>query len=90
VERRYVVNVEGFVAAGGRFLMVVRAAGVAHAPGHLTVPGGKVDPGAETGFHLTRFHARARHVVAVEPHGPSRLRAMARVVAPATGGANDG
>jgi ubiquinone/menaquinone biosynthesis C-methylase UbiE len=42
---------------------------------------GKVvlDLGAGTGFHIPRFHARAQHVIAVEPHGPSRLRGMARV-----------
>ena len=44
---------------------------------------GKVvlDLGAGTGFHLGRFHSSAAHVIAVEPHGPSRLRAMARVAA---------
>ena len=36
---------------------------------------------AGTGFHIARFHERAEHVFAVEPHAPSRLRAMARVVA---------
>jgi SAM-dependent methyltransferase len=40
-----------------------------------------LDLGAGTGFHLPRFHERARHVIAVEPHAPSRLRAMARVAA---------
>ena len=42
---------------------------------------GKVvlDLGAGTGFHVPRFHESAAHVIAVEPHGPSRLRAMARV-----------
>ncbi len=40
-----------------------------------------LDIGAGTGFHIPRFHARAAHVFAMEPHGPSRLRAMARVVA---------
>ena len=38
-----------------------------------------LDLGAGTGFHLPRFHSLARHVIAVEPHSPSRLRAMARV-----------
>ncbi len=37
-----------------------------------------VDLGAGTGFHLPRFAERAAHVVGVEPHGPSRVRAMAR------------
>ncbi|MBA3416780.1 MAG: class I SAM-dependent methyltransferase [Chloroflexia bacterium] len=40
-----------------------------------------LDVGCGTGFHLPRFHARARHVIGVEPYGPSRLRAMARVAA---------
>lgn len=39
-----------------------------------------LDIGAGTGFHIPRFHQRAHHVIAVEPHGPSRLRAMARAV----------
>lgn len=38
-----------------------------------------LDLGAGTGFHLARFQARARHVIAVEPHDPSRIRAMQRV-----------
>jgi len=44
---------------------------------------GKVvlDLGAGDGFHLARLHAHAAHVIAVEPHGPSRLRAMSRVAA---------
>lgn len=37
-----------------------------------------VDLGAGTGFHLPHFHERATHVIGIEPHGPSRLRAMAR------------
>jgi SAM-dependent methyltransferase len=40
-----------------------------------------LDLGAGTGYHIARFHETARHVIAVEPHGPSRLRAMARVAA---------
>ena len=38
-----------------------------------------LDLGAGTGYHLARFHDTAAHVIAVEPHDPSRLRAMARV-----------
>jgi ubiquinone/menaquinone biosynthesis C-methylase UbiE len=38
-----------------------------------------LDLGAGTGFHIPRFHARARQVIAVEPHRPSRERAQARV-----------
>lgn len=40
-----------------------------------------LDLGAGTGFHLPFFHQAAAHVIAVEPHGPSRLRAMARCAA---------
>ncbi len=40
-----------------------------------------LDLGAGTGFHIARFHAQARHVIAVEPHDPSRLRAIQRVAA---------
>jgi ubiquinone/menaquinone biosynthesis C-methylase UbiE len=38
-----------------------------------------LDLGAGTGFHIARFHEHARHVIAVEPHDASRLRAMQRV-----------
>lgn len=38
-----------------------------------------VDLGAGTGFHLPRFHETAEQVIAIEPHGLSRLRAMRRV-----------
>lgn len=39
-----------------------------------------LDLGAGTGFHIVRFHDLAGQVIAIEPHGPSRLRAMRRVV----------
>ena len=35
--------------------------------------------GAGTGFHIPRFHARARQVIAVESHDQSRERVLARV-----------
>lgn len=38
-----------------------------------------LDLGAGTGFHIARFDEKATHVIAVEPHDASRLRAMARV-----------
>lgn len=38
-----------------------------------------LDIGAGTGFHLPRFSHETRQVIAVEPHGPSRQRALARV-----------
>ena len=37
-----------------------------------------VDLGAGTGFHIPHFHELAAHVIGIEPHGPSRLRAMER------------
>lgn len=41
---------------------------------------GKVvlDLGAGTGYYVPLFHAGARHVFAVEPHGPSRVRIFER------------
>jgi ADP-ribose pyrophosphatase YjhB (NUDIX family) len=39
----YIVNVEGVVVKDDRYLMVVRGDGEAHAPGALSLPGGKVD-----------------------------------------------
>jgi SAM-dependent methyltransferase len=38
-----------------------------------------LDLGAGTGFHVPRFHHEAAHVIALEPHAQSRLRAMRRV-----------
>lgn len=38
-----------------------------------------LDLGAGTGYHVPTFAAAAQHVIAVEPHGPSRVAAMARV-----------
>lgn len=43
---RYLVNVEGVVFRGGRYLMTVRSEEEEQAPGALCFPGGKVDPGA--------------------------------------------
>ncbi len=39
-----------------------------------------LDLRAGSGFHLPRFHSRARHVIAVEPHDGNRVRATDRVV----------
>jgi len=43
---------------------------------------GKVvaDMGAGTGFYVPMFAGDAAHVIAIEPHDPSRLRAIARVL----------
>lgn len=37
-----------------------------------------LDLGAGTGFHTPRFHEKAAHIFAVEPHAPSRVMAMRR------------
>ena len=39
----FVVNVEGAIEKDGRYLMIVRGPSVAHAPGALSFPGGKVE-----------------------------------------------
>ena len=39
----FVVHVEGAVEKDGRYLMIVRAANAAHAPGALSFPGGKME-----------------------------------------------
>jgi SAM-dependent methyltransferase len=38
-----------------------------------------LDLGSGTGYHLARFHTHAAHVIGVEPHGPSHLRAAQRI-----------
>lgn len=38
-----------------------------------------LDLGAGTGYHLPHFARAAGHVIAVEPHGPSRLRIARRI-----------
>lgn len=42
IAERYIVNVEGAVVRGGRYLMVVRGE-AEYAPGGLSFPGGKVE-----------------------------------------------
>ena len=41
----FIVHVEGAVEKDGRYLMIVRGADVAHAPGALSFPGGKMEAG---------------------------------------------
>jgi SAM-dependent methyltransferase len=38
-----------------------------------------LDLGSGTGYHLPRFHEQAAHVIGVEPHGPSHVRAAGRI-----------
>ncbi len=40
---RYIVNVEAAIVRDGRFLLIVRGPGETHAPGTLSMPGGKVE-----------------------------------------------
>lgn len=38
-----------------------------------------LDLGAGNGFHIQNFYAAANHVIAIEPHAPSRFKIMERV-----------
>ena len=42
-EPRYIVNVEVAIVRGDRYLLIVRGAGETHAPGTLSLVGGKVE-----------------------------------------------
>jgi ADP-ribose pyrophosphatase YjhB (NUDIX family) len=63
----FVVNVEGAIEQGGRYLMIVRGADVSHAPGALSFPGGKVEPndGPDEAFEST-LRREIREEVGVE------------------------
>ena len=41
---RFIVNVEGVVRRGDRYLLTVRSEHEPHAPGTLALPGGKLEP----------------------------------------------
>jgi 8-oxo-dGTP pyrophosphatase MutT (NUDIX family) len=43
MEGRYIVNVEAAIVRDGRYLLIVRGPGESHAPGTLSLPGGKVE-----------------------------------------------
>ncbi len=43
----FVVNTQGFVVQNGRYLMIVRGEQEDQAPGMLSAPGGKVEPGED-------------------------------------------
>jgi 8-oxo-dGTP diphosphatase len=45
---RYVVNVEAAVVRDGRYLTIVRADGMANAPGILAFPGGKLEAAGQS------------------------------------------
>jgi 8-oxo-dGTP diphosphatase len=63
---RFVVNVEGAVVRGGRYLMIVRGESVAHAPSALTFPGGKMEPDAGLDAIEETLRRELREEVAVE------------------------
>jgi 8-oxo-dGTP diphosphatase len=42
-DQRYIVNVEAAIVRDGHYLLIVRGAGEAHAPGTLSLVGGKVE-----------------------------------------------
>lgn len=46
---QYIVNVEAFISDGERYLMLIRSEQEEHAPGTLSVPGGKVEDSAPQG-----------------------------------------
>ena len=66
---RYIVNVEGAIAHDNRYLMIVRSQHVAHAPGTLTMPGGKVEGVGDTPNVLEEtLHREIMEEVGVRVH----------------------
>ena len=64
---RYIVNVEAVIVRDGRYLMVVRSDDESHAPGILSVPGGKVEqPGTTASILEETVRREIREEVAVE------------------------
>lgn len=59
----YIVNVEGFIADNDRYLMVIRSDREEHAPGTLSVPGGKVET---AGFAAAILEATLRREIMEE------------------------
>jgi ADP-ribose pyrophosphatase YjhB (NUDIX family) len=67
---RYIVNVEAAILKDGRYLMIVRGEQESHAPGVLTLVGGKVENAGNTGDILgTTLRREVREEVAVELEG---------------------
>jgi 8-oxo-dGTP pyrophosphatase MutT (NUDIX family) len=63
----YVVNVEGALVQDERYLLIVRGAGESHAPGMLSLPGGKVEQaGAAVGVLEATLRRELREEVGVE------------------------
>ena len=75
----FVVHVEGAVEKEGRYLMIVRAANVPHAPGALSFPGGKVEPadGPDDALEST-LRREVREEVGVEVESEMRYVASRR------------
>ncbi|CAN5825996.1 hypothetical protein BH20CHL1_BH20CHL1_03010 [soil metagenome] len=64
---RYIVNVEAAIVHDERYLMIVRGAAEAHAPGTLSLPGGKVENAGVTASILEETLRREiREEAAVE------------------------
>lgn len=57
---KYIINVEGFIVDGERYLMIMRSEQEEHAPGVLSVPGGKVDI---TGFESAILESTLRREI---------------------------
>ena len=65
----YIVNVEGIVTKEGRYLMIVRSEQESHAPGALSVPGGKVENAGNTANILeATLHREIKEEVDLEVH----------------------
>lgn len=70
----FIVNVEGVVRRGERYLLTVRSEHEANAPGTLALPGGKVE--FSDAVHGTLEHTLAREIreeTGVEVNGPVYL-----------------
>lgn len=66
---QYIVNVEAIIVKDGRYLMVVRGAQESHAPGALSVPGGKVESAGDADNILEETVRReVREEVGIEIH----------------------
>lgn len=67
---KYVVNVEAAAVWDGRYLLIVRGADESHAPGMLSLPGGKVEhAGNAAGVLEATLRRELREEVDVEIEG---------------------
>ncbi len=68
---RYIVNVEAAIMRDDRYLLIVRGANESHAPGMLSLPGGKVEQtGNAIGILEDALRREIREEVGIEVEGP--------------------